>query len=46
MLHYGLKFLQQTPLHIAARKGNTPMVELMSEKRADLNIQDKNMVSV
>ena len=44
-LHYGLNF-QQTPLHIAAREGNTPIVELMSEKNANFNIQDENGVSV
>ena len=45
-----LKFVifssQQTPLHVAVSKGRDYMVEYLVEKGADMNIKDKNGVSV
>ena len=37
---------QQTPLHVAARKGRDYTVECIVKKGADMNIRDKNGVSV
>ena len=39
-------FCQQTPLHVAVSKGRDYMVEYLVEKGADMNIKDKNGVSV
>ena len=45
-----LKFVtlssQQTPLHVAASKDRDHMVKYLVEKGADMNIKDKNGVSV
>ena len=44
-----LKFVtfsyQQTPLHVAARKGRDYSVECLVKKGADMNIKDKKGVS-
>ena len=36
---------QQTPLHLAARKGHMNTVELLINNGADINIQDTDGVS-
>ena len=45
-----LKFVtfsyQQTPLHVAVSKGRDYTVEYLVEKGADMDIKDKNGVSV
>ena len=45
-----LKFVtfsyQQTPLHVAAIKGHDYTVECLVKKGANMNIKDKNGVSV
>ena len=35
---------QMTPLHVAAERGHTKIVEYLVNKGADINIQDKNGV--
>ena len=37
---------QQTPLHVAASKGRKYAVECLVQKRADMNIEDKEGVSI
>ena len=37
---------QITALHIAAERGNIKIVEYLADKGADIDIQDKNGVSV
>ena len=36
---------QRTPLHQAAYRGNTDIVQYLTEKGADINIKDDNGVS-
>ena len=38
--------MQQTPLHVAVSNGRDYMVKYLVEKAADMNIKDKDGVSV
>ena len=47
MAYFVVSSLRQiTPLHVAAERGHTRIVEYLVDKRAHIDIQDKNGVIV